>query len=155
MEVFVMFSLKPDKVSAILPWGLRIRVSQCDIKDITWTLGGSLTNEMLKIIAGAIQGAEWFVGMWKIREDGSLFRDVFRVGVTDSTEYRDVSLSVLDPQSNVTQLMLARKMQIREIPFDSRLCSIELTSSLRIRTDASGFYLHEVRLDHRMGIRLP
>ena len=135
--------------SKILPWGLDINVTQCSMEDINWVLSGTVRNHMIKMVAKAIEAAEWFKEVWCVEENGTLLRPFEHVSRGEDIEFKQVSLNPIDPQTNIWALSVFRRIQIHDAFLDEELSNIvSLDSSQRIMADKDGFYILEVRQEY-------
>ena len=144
-----MVEIKKEDSSAILSWGLEIKVSQCRMDDIRWAVEASIQNEMLKMIADAIKAAEWFRGKWYIKETGTIIRPYKHVSDGEGIEFRRISLLPIDPQSNCSALNKFGEIQKGKCSLSDEITScVSLGHSYRLMANKSGFYIWEVQLEY-------
>jgi hypothetical protein len=147
MSGFRFDSKKDD--SLILPVGIDISVPQCSMEDINWVLSGTIKNQMIKMISSAIEAAEWFKGVWYVKENGALVRPYEHTTPKDLVEFKQVSLNPIDPQTNTSALTVFRKIQKEELSCNDEMSTIvSLDTSQRIMADKDGFCLWEVRQEY-------
>jgi len=137
------------KNSLLLPFGLNIRVPQCSMEDINWVLSGTVRNQMIKMVARAIEAAEWFKGVWYIEENGTLLRPSEHISNGEGIEFIDTILNPIDPQTNASALAVFCKIQKKELSCSDEMSIIvSLGTSQRIMVGVNGFYIWEVRQEY-------
>jgi len=143
--------------SPILSWGIHIDVPQCSMEDVNWVLCGTLKNQMIKMISSAIEAAEWFKGIWYVKDNGTLLRPFEHTSNGEGIEFKKVLLNPVDPHTNTSALSVFLKLQKKELDYrDEMLTMVTLSSSRRIMVDSKGFYILEAREEYKYGeIALP